>query len=156
MAHVRGFASVLFGLVVIVVLAGIGVGIYDAGVQQGIAQTASVPAGTLPYAAYGYGFHGGFGFLGLLFPLFFLFLIFGIARMAFRGGRGGWGHGYGRGYGKWGPGPGGPGMGGSDRETWVADWHRRLHEDGGSTPPTGPGATGSPGSSGSGPANPAG
>jgi len=140
---VRGFGSVLFGLVVVVVLAGIGVGIYDAGVQQGIAQTASVPAGTLPYAAYGYGFHGGFGFLGLLFPIFFLFLIFGIARAAFRGGRGGWGRGYGHGYGKWGP--GGPGMGGSDRDAWVADWHRRLHEDGGSNPPTG-----SP------PANPAG
>ena len=134
----RGFGSILFGLVVVVILAGIGVGIYDAGVQQGIAQTAAVPAGTLPYAAYGYGFHGGFGFLGLLFPIFFLFLIFGIARAAFRGGRGGWGHGHG--YGKWGP--GGPWMGGSDRETWVADWHRRLHEDGGSTPPTGTGPSG--------------
>ena len=150
----RGFASVLFGLVIVIVLAGIGVGIYDAGVQQGIAQTASVPAGTLPYAAYGYGFHGGFGFLGLLFPILFLFLIFGLARAAFRGGRGGWGHGYGRGYGKWGP--GGPWMSGSDREAWVADMHRRLHEEGGSTPPTGAGPSGSPGSSGSGPANPAG
>jgi hypothetical protein len=151
MAHVRGFGSVLFGLVVVVLLVGIGVGIYDAGVQQGIAQTASVPAGTLPYAAYGYGFHGGFGFLGLLFPLFFLFLIFGIARAAFRGGRGGWGHGYGHGYGKWGPG----GPGGSDRDAWVADWHRRLHEDGGTTSPTGSGSQGS-GPSGSGPAGQAG
>ena len=144
----RGFASVLFGLVVVIVLAGIGVGIYDAGVQQGIAQTASVPAGTVPYAAYGYGFHGGFGFLGLLFPLFFLFLIFGIARAAFRGGRGGWGHGYGHGYGKWGP--GGP-TGGSDREAWVAEMHRRLHEESGSTPPAGSGPNG-----GSGPAGQAG
>jgi len=109
------------------------------------------PAGTLPYAAYGYGFHGGFGFLGLLFPLFFLFLIFGIARAAFRGGRGGWGHGYGHGYGKWGPG----GPGGSDRDAWVADWHRRLHEDGGTTSPTGSGSQGS-GPSGSGPAGQAG
>ena len=144
----RGFGSILFGLVVVVILAGIGVGIYDAGVQQGIAQTAAVPAGTLPYAAYGYGFHGGFGFLGLLFPIFFLFLIFGIARAAFRGGRGGWGHGYGHGSGKWGP--GGPWMGGSDRETWVADWHRRLHEDGGSTPPAGTGPSGTPSPGGSG------
>jgi len=153
---VRGFASVLFGLVIVVVLAGIGVGIYDAGVQQGIAQTASVPAGTLPYAAYGYGFHGGFGFLGLLFPILFLFVIFGLVRAAFRGGRGGWGRGYGHGYGKWGPGgPGGPWMGGSDRETWIADWHRKLHEDAGTTPASGSGA-GPTGSSGSGPAGQAG
>jgi hypothetical protein len=150
MAHVRGFASVLFGLVVVVILAGIGVGIYDAGVQQGIAQTASLPAGTVPYAAYGYGFHGGFGFLGLLFPILFLFLIFGLVRAAFRGGRGGWGHGHG--YGKWGPGgPGGSWMGGQDRDASIADWHRRLHEGEGSTPPSGgsgPAGPGSPGQSG--------
>jgi hypothetical protein len=138
MAHVRGFGSFLFGLLVLVLLGAIGVGIYDAGLQQGIAQSASVPAGAVPY--YAYGFHGGFGLFGLLFPILFLFLIFGLARAAFRGGRGGWG--------------GGWGHHGYDRDAWMqerdsrmADLHRRLHEEAGSsgtttgTPP-GPGSAG--------------
>jgi hypothetical protein len=149
MAHVRGFGSFLVGLLALVLLGAIGVGIYDAGLQQGIAQSASVPAGTVPYYAYGYGFHGGFGLFGLLFPLLFLFLIFGLVRAAFRGGRGGWGHGYGR----WG---GGPWMSGPDRDAWtaerdsrIADLHRRLHEEPGSSGSTtgtsqGPGSTGQP------------
>jgi hypothetical protein len=136
MAHVRSFGSVLFGILVVVILAGIGVGIYDAGLQQGIAQSATVPAGTVPY--YAYGWHGGFGIFGLLFPILFLFLIFGFARAAFRGRRGwggGWGHGYGYGPG-YGAGKAGPGpwMGGQDRDQWVADWHRRLHESEGTEP----------------------
>jgi hypothetical protein len=146
---VRGIGSFLFGLLVLVLLGAIGVGIYDAGLQQGIAQSASVPAGTVPY--YAYGFHGGFGIFGLIFPLLFLFLIFGLARAAFRGGRG-WGHGYGPGYGKWGP---GPWMSGPDREAWtqerdsrVADWHRRLHEESAPGGTSGRGASGSSGSTG--------
>lgn len=139
----RGIGSVLFGILVLVVLAGIGVGIYDAGLQQGIAQSATVPAGAVPYYAYGYGWHGGFGIFGLLFPILFLFLIFGLARAAFRGRRGwgGWGHGYGYGPGKSGP---GPWIGSQDRDQWVAEWHRRLHESEG-TDPKGPGSGSSSG-----------
>jgi hypothetical protein len=153
--HVRSFGSVLWGLLVVIVLAGIGVGIYNAGLQQGIVQSADLPAGTVPYAAYGGHWDGGI--FGLFFPILFLFILFGIARAAF-GHRRGWGHGYGYGPGRWGygrgpwMGPNGPTGSGSDREQWVAEMHRRLHEaegtdpnasgsaSGSGTPGTGPGA----------------
>lgn len=134
----RSFGSVLWGLLVVVVLAGIGVGIYNAGLQQGIVQSANLPAGTVPYAAYGW--HWGGGILGLFFPILFLFILFGIARAAF-GHRHGWGHGYGRG--PW-MGPTGPMSPGTDRDQWVAEMHRRLHEAEG-TDPKGPGSAGSSG-----------
>jgi hypothetical protein len=143
MAHVRSFGSILFGILVVVLLAGIGVGIYNAGLQQGIVQSANLPAGAVPY--YAYGWHGDGGIFGLLFPILFLFLIFGLARAAFghrRGwGSGGWGHGYGYGPGKWG---GGPWMGGQDRDQWVAEWHRRLHESEGTDPKGSGSASGTP------------
>ena len=141
----RGFGSFLLGVLALVLLAGIGVGIYNAGLEQGIAQTAQLPAGTVPY--YAYGWHGaGFGIFGLIFPILFLFLIFGLIRAAFRGGRGGWGHhGYGYGPGKWGS---GPWMG--DRDSRIAEWHRQLHENEGTTP----GGSRGSGPSGSGPTDP--
>jgi hypothetical protein len=144
MAHVRSLGSFLAGLLVLVLLGAIGVGIYDAGLQQGIAQSVDLPANAVPYAAYGYhGFGWGGGLLGLIFPILFLFLIFGLVRAAFRGGRG-WGHhGYGYGPGRW----GGPGSG--DRSQWVADWHRHLHETEGTSP------SGSGISAGTGPTGPA-
>jgi hypothetical protein len=144
MAHVRSFGSILWGLLVAIVLAGIGVTVYNAGLQQGIAQSANVPAGTVPYAYYGWhGWDGGI--FGLFFPILFLFILFGIARAAF-GHRRGWGHGYGYGPGRWGYGPwmgSGPSATGSGdpREQWVADMHRRLHEAE-ATSPTGPGSSG--------------
>jgi len=150
----RSFGSILWSLLVVIVLAGIGVGIYNAGLQQGIAQSANLPAGTVPYAYYGW--HGGGGIFGLLFPILFLFLLFGIARAAF-GHRRGWGHGYGPGYGKWGSGPGwmgGTSSGtGNPRDQWVADMHRKLHEAEGTSPSgTGPttGGGSGPGTSGTG------
>jgi hypothetical protein len=147
MAHVRGFGSFLLGVLALVLLAGIGVGIYNAGLEQGIAQTAQLPAGTVPY--YAYGWHWGGGIFGLFFPILFLFIIFGLIRAAFRGGRGGWGHhGYGYGPGKWGPGGSGPWMG--DRDSRIAEWHRQLHEAEGSTPGASSGSTGT-GPAGSGP-----
>ena len=154
----RSFGSILWGLLVVIVLAGIGVGTYNAGLQQGIAQSANVPAGTVPYGYYGW-HGGGFGILGLIFPLLFLFILFGIARAAF-GHRRGWGHGYGPGYGRWGYGPGawmGPGSPdsgsgtGNPRDQWVAEMHRRLHEAEGTANPSGANPSGA-NPSGTGPA----
>lgn len=144
----RGIVTFLFGLIVVGILVGVGVGIYQAGVTQGIVDAGRIPAeGVVPVAGYGYGygFHGfGFGFLGLLFPLLFLFLIFGLVRAAFGRGRGwggGWGgrYGYGPGWGKgFGPGAGGPEAWREERERQISDLHRRLHDEE---------AKGSPGSS---------
>ena len=100
------------GRAIVSFLVGVGVGIYQAGVAQGVVDAGRLPAGAVvPVAGYGYGygwgFHG-FGFLGLLFPILFLFLIFGLVRAAFGrgrhwgpgwGGRGYWGKGYGPGFG---------------------------------------------------------
>jgi hypothetical protein len=150
----RGIFGFFMSLLFVGVLIAIGVGIYEAGVAQGVIDAGRFPAGAaVPVAGYANGYHGGFGFLGLLFPLLFLFLIFGLIRAAFSRGRG-WGHhGYGRGYGY------GPGWGGSDkgegptggpaewreeRDRRMAELHRRLHdEDGGSAP--GSGGTADPG-----------
>jgi hypothetical protein len=153
MAFMNGRAIVRFvlALIAVAVLVGIGVGIYQSGVQQGILDAGRVPAGgAVPYGdGYGYrpGFFG-FGFLGILFPLFFIFLIFGLLRAAFGGGRGhrGWG---GHGWGGHGYGPGGPG---SDPSSWqaerdrrIAELHQRLHESGGpGSGPSGGGTTSGP------------
>ena len=160
----RAIVTFLLGILVVGIFVGAGVGIYQAGLAQGVVDAGRVPAGAVvPVAGYGYGwgFHGGFGFLGLLFPILFLFLIFGLIRAAFGrgrhygpgwGGRGYWGKGYGPGFG----GPGGPGgpMGPDawreERDRQISDLHRRLHDEeaasGGSG--SGPGLGGSPGASG--------
>jgi hypothetical protein len=142
----RAIVSFLFGLLVLAILVGIGAGIYQAGISQGIVDAGRFPAGaTVPVA--GYGWHGP-GIFGLLFGIFFLFLIFGLIRAAFSRGRG-WGHGYGPGYG-WGPGwnkgdgPSGPDAWREERERRMSELHRRLHEadgDGGMTG-AGPGSPG--------------
>ena len=148
----RGIFSFILGLVLVGVLVGLGVGVYQAGVAQGIVDAGRFPAGaTVPVAGYGYG-HGwggpGFGLFGLLFGLFFLFLLFGLARAAFSRGRGwgpggpgghGWGGpGWGRGYG---PGFEGPEGWREERERRMAELHRRLHEDeAGHDPGTNPGS----------------
>ena len=129
----RTIIGIALSVLIAVVLVGIGVGAYNAGISQGIVEAGRVPAGaTVPAGyGYGYGYHPGFfgfGFLGLLFPILFLFLLIGIARAAFGGGRrGGWGGG-------WGPGgPGGPGTGRNgwheERERRMADLHQRLHDE---------------------------
>ena len=142
----RAIVSFLVGLIVVGILVGVGAGIYNAGIAQGVVEAGRLPAGAVvPVAGYGYGygwgFHG-FGFLGLLFPVLFLFLIFGIARAAFGRGRH-WGPGWGgRGYyGKGhGPGFGGPDAWREERERQISELHRRLHdEEGGSG--AGPGGT---------------
>jgi hypothetical protein len=155
----RGFGRFLLGVLLLIVVVGvaggIGSGIYNQGVADGIAQAERVPAGATVPVAGSYGFHGfgwGFGFLGLLFPLFFLFLIFGLVRAAFGGRR--WGGGYG-GYG-WGKGGWGR-WSGPEADAWrqerdrqMGELHRRLHEqESGGSGTSGPtGSTGSPGGTG--------
>jgi hypothetical protein len=133
----RSVFNFLIGLVAVLVLVGIGVEIYQAGIAQGIVEAGRYPAGAAVPAA-GYGYHGfGFGFLGLLFPILFLFLIFGLVRAAFGRGRG-WGRGYGWGPGWKGYGPmGGPEAWREERDRQISDLHRRLHEteDSGGSPP---------------------
>ena len=152
---VRGFLGLVATLIVVGLLVGVGAGIYQAGVAQGVIDAGRFPAGaTVPIAGYGYGWHGP-DLFGLLFGLLFLFILFAIIRAAFFGGRGGrgWGHhGYGYGRGPWGRdfGPGdGPEGWRAERDSRIADWHRRLHEEQGASSPgasgAGAGASGSPG-----------
>ena len=135
--NTRAILGILAGLLVVGLLVGLGVGVYQMGVAQGVIDAGRFPAGAaVPVAGYGYGWHGGPGIFGILFGLFFLFLIFGLLRAAFSRGRG-WGPGYG-GWGHrsgWGPGMGrgfgpdsGPEAWREERNRQVADWHRRLHE----------------------------
>ena len=125
----RPFISVVLWLVFLAILGGIGVSIYNAGVSAGLAQSGAVAGGAVAPYVYGWGFHPGFlgfGFLGLIFPILFLFLIFGLIRAAMFGGRRGWGHG-------WQP----------DRERYLADLHRRMHEADGTDASRGPNPSGS-------------
>ena len=130
----RGFFGFLFGLILIGVVVSLGVGIYQAGIAQGIVDAGRYPAAAaVPVAGYGW---QGPGFFGILFGIFFLFLIFGLIRAAFFRGRDygpGWGHhGYGWGPG-WSKGPGsdaGPESWREERDRRIADLHRRLHEEG--------------------------
>ena len=124
-----GFMRALAAVLLVAVLAGIGIGIYNAGVSEGVAEAARAAqaAGEDPAVVYppyvggpwGYGYGGGwgggFGFFGFLFGILFLFLIFGLVRAAFGWGR--W-NGGGRGH-------GGHGWGG--REERIAEVHRELH-----------------------------
>jgi hypothetical protein len=125
----RTILNLVLGALIVLVLAGIGIGIYNAGVSQGIAQAATLPEGTTVVApvayGYGYGHPGffGFGFLWILFPIFFIFLLFGLARAAFGGGRR-WGGGWGPG----GYGPNGPNGWHEERERRMAEYHQRLHD----------------------------
>lgn len=148
----RAFLSILFALVLVGVLAGVGTQVYQAGVAQGIIDAGRFPAGaTVPVVG---GYHGP-DLLGLLFPILLLFLLFGLIRGAFMHGRG-WDHrGSGR-HGGWGCDwdrderrEGGPGSWREQRERRMADLHRRLHESDGTDvgSPGGSGFTGATGGS---------
>jgi hypothetical protein len=118
----RTFIGFVLSLIILAILGGIAVGVYNAGVSAGLAQAGAVGAGAAAPYVYGWGLNGlgwGFGFLGLLFPLLFLFLIFGLLRAVVGGGRRGWGH---HGW------DGGPTGWRAERERYMADLHRRLHE----------------------------
>jgi hypothetical protein len=96
--------GILIALLVLGAAAAIGVGAYNAGVTQGIAESsralaASPPTAGVPYPYYGWHRPWGFGFFPI-FPLFFIFFVFLALRGLFwRGPRyyGGWGCGYGYG-----------------------------------------------------------
>jgi len=119
----------LFGLILVGVSALVG-GLI--GFQAGIASNIGAAGG----AVYLGGGFPGFGFLFFLFFVGFLFFAFAGRR------RGPWGmHG---GHGRWGEtGEGDP------RRQWMADAHRRLHEEDARTGTTGTtGSTGLPGTPG--------
>ena len=125
----RGFFGALAMIVFVAIVVGIGIGIYNAGVSEGVAEAVRAaqasgenPAVVLPpYVGggygpgYGYGWGGGGpGFFGILFGILFLFLIFGLIRAAF-------------GWGRWGGGSHGRG-GWESRNERIAEMHRELHK----------------------------
>ena len=134
------FLRVVAVLALVAVLAGIGIGVYNAGVNEGVTQAAiaaqaagdSPTVVVPPYAPYGYGWGhwggGGFGFFGFLFAILAFFLVIGLIRAAF-----GWGRWGSRGDRDWNHRPNGYG---GPREHFD-DWHRRAHEPGsaGNEPP---------------------
>ena len=127
----RNVFRVIASLALVALLVIIGIGVYDAGMSQGIAEAGrQVVASGEPVTQYVYpgpyaGHWGwGFGFFGIFFWILGIFLIFALLRAIFGWGR--WrGSGYGgyAGYGRyagWGP-PGGPGG-------RFEEWHRQAHE----------------------------
>jgi hypothetical protein len=120
----RGIFAVLAAIVVVAVMAGIGIGAYNAGVSEGVAEAARAAqaAGDSPAVVYppyvghyGYGWGGGpgFGFFGFLLFILGFFLIIGFIRAAF-------------GWGRWGGGGRGPDGWGGRRER-MEELHRELH-----------------------------
>jgi hypothetical protein len=135
----RGFLAFLFiGLVAL----GAGAVGYNIGVSQTAATTAAASGTAVVYAG---GWHLGglllLPFAFFLVPLFFM-AFFGFLAFVFGPRRRFAGHGYG-------PMGGGPG-GWDGRRAWVAEQHRRLHEEEArSASPSGP--TGSPSTTSGGP-----
>jgi hypothetical protein len=141
----RARAGFLGGILVLLVGAGVAWLAY----QAGLSQAATTAAGTASVVVYG---GAGFGFFHIVGIIFGLFLLFGLARLLFgllfwRGPR----HWSRMGMGPGAAGPGGFGHGGfgpghmgrwADREAFVAEMHRRLHE---ADAAAGTGATGAPG-----------
>jgi len=86
------------------------------GFQLGVTSNIGAAGGTVVW-------HAGFPFFGFIFPFLFFFLFIGLLAFAFGGRRRGWGGGPG-----WGPGAY-PMSSDDPRRQWIADAHRRLHED---------------------------
>jgi hypothetical protein len=118
----RGWPIVL-AIVVTLLLVGVGVGAYNAGVNAGIEQAAD---SSQIVQVVGYGWHHGFFPFGLfLFPLF-LFGLFFLIGGAFRRGR--WGGGPGHHHGPW-----SSEEGRARFEERANEWHARQHEQGSSS-----------------------
>jgi hypothetical protein len=125
------FFRFVAALILVGLLAVVGVNIYNAGVDAGIASDvgnaiasgAPLPAGYYygPYVGQQWGH--GFGFGGFLLGLLFLFFFFGLLRAIF-------------GWGRW---NGHHGDGGSSRwrsrRDYMEDWHRELHAEKPDAPP---------------------
>jgi hypothetical protein len=109
----RGLIGVLFTGVVALVAGAIGF-------QAGIASNIGAAGGAVYLG-------GGLPGLGFLFFLFFLFFV-GFVLFAIGGRRRAWAHGPMGGPGRWG-GNGPWSSDGDPRRQWVADAHRRLHEE---------------------------
>ncbi len=134
----RGFLAFLFlGLLAL----GAGAVGYNIGVSQAVATSAAASGATVVYAG---GWHWGglllLPFAFFLVPLFFM-AFFGFLAFAFgprrRWGHGGWDRSGGPGFGPM----GGHGQAGwDDRRQWVAEQHRRLHEEDARTTSSGPAA----------------
>jgi hypothetical protein len=117
------FFRFLAALILVGLLAVVGVNIYNAGVDAGIASDvgnaiasgAPVPAGYYygPYVGQGWGH--GFGFGGFLLGLLFLFFFFGLLRAIFGWGRWNGHHGEG-GHSRW-----------RSRRDYFEGWHKELH-----------------------------
>jgi hypothetical protein len=123
-------ARLFAALALIAVLAFIVVGVFNAGVTAGLAQTgsAAVASGAPvvyypgPYVGHPWGYGGGFGFFGIFFGILGIFLIFGLIRAAFGYGR------WGRGGRDWSSHHGPGGYGGPSQR--FDEWHRQAHEPG--------------------------
>jgi hypothetical protein len=121
--NARGVVRVLATLVVVALVVGIGVSVYNAGVSAGLSEAAQLAAASgeaVPIDRFGWGYGApyingpigwGFGgFFGILFSIFLVFLLIGLVRVAVGGRRGGPGHG------GWG-----------DRRARLEGLHRELH-----------------------------
>lgn len=120
----RTLQALAMAVLVIAGAAAIGIGAYNAGVAQGIAESGRVIAAPSPGTSYVYvgPRPWGFGFFPI-FPIFFLLFLFFIARgLLWRGPwRGGWGCQY------------------NGVPPAFDEWHRRAHgEQPTSTPTAGP------------------
>jgi hypothetical protein len=114
------FFRVIAALALVGLLAVIGISVYDAGVNAGLAQVGSdavasgAPAPVVYYPGPYYGHGWGFGFFGIFFWILGVFLIFGLIRAIF-------------GWGRWGGPRGGWGRHDGPRGH-LDEWHRQAHE----------------------------
>lgn len=71
----RTFGRALFSLLIIGAIVALGYGVWDAGYQQGLVETADAAREVIvtPYPGY-----YGFGVFGLVFKVFLAFLLFGL------------------------------------------------------------------------------
>lgn len=135
--------SIFFKVVLVIVMLGaviaLGAFAYQAGLTQGMAQTALVeggkaglqPAYAVPYMMpFGYPHFGMFGLFGLLIPFLLFLMIFSTIRGLIWGGHRGWHHMH--------HGPWGMRHGDWDKDMdvppVVEEWHRQMHEKQGDKP----------------------
>lgn len=122
----RFITGLLFAVVLLVAVLGVGAVAFNMGLAQGVAQSAQLsdgaPLRTMPYMFYPHPWGFGLGFGGVIVFLLFLFLIFGLARrLMWAGSRGGWGM------------RGGPGQWSDDPShgtrvpPFFEEWHRQAH-----------------------------